>query len=299
MKLKLSLKNSAKSGLFLNLLLILSLVSGCSTSTAPTFTLDKITTSIEDICKKEYGMNVSSRMVGETLWVYLPLNNILGKKDPPTKATDIFEVTDLTEEFRDKTFRLEYSVKSIPPKETLDDSEITKDASDKISNLWKVIRRIIFSLEHAKNSEPKFYCVVAADIKKGFEIKLVVYYLDLKKVSYGLISSEEYQHRTIQDINIDPAIIGDRRGAYLQYRDISLEEFIANQIINRIKLKFQKPEVTKHADIEKEILKIVVTVFNIYKFEGFENVELEGKEQQLKILFNKAAIQEKAKEYGF
>ncbi len=299
MRLKPSLRNSAKSGLFLNLLLVLSLICGCSTSTAPTFTLDKITTSIEDICKKEYGMNVSSRMVGETLWVYLPLNNILEKKDPPTKVTDIFEIRDLTEEFRDKTFRLEYSVMSIPPKETLDDSQITKDASDKIGNLWKVIRRIIFSLEHAENSEPKFYCVVAADIKKGFEIKLVVYYLDLKKVSYGLISSEEYQHRTIQDINIDPAIIGDRQGAYLQYQDISLKEFIAKQIISRIKLKFQKPEVTKHADIGKEILKIVVNVFNIYKFEGFENVELDGKEQQLKILLNKAAIQEKAKEYGF
>lgn len=299
MRLKLSLRNSAKSGLFLNLLLVLSFLCGCSISTTPTYTKDKLTTSIEDICKKEYGINVKAKIVGETLWVYLPLRNIIVKKDKPSKTTDIFEVKNLKEEFKDKAFKLEYTVKKVPPKETLDDSQINKDAADKIGNLWKVIRRVVFSLEHSKDPEPKFYCMVAADIKKGFEIKITAYYLDLKKVSYSLISSEEYQHRTIQDVNIDPAIIDDRRGVYLEYKDISMEEFIANQIIGRIKLKFQKPEVNKHADIDKEVLKIVLDVFKIYGFEDFDSVELSGKEKHLELLLNKVAIWEKAKEYGF
>jgi len=47
-----------------------------------------------------------------------------------------------------------------------------------------------------------------------------------------------------------------------------LEEFIADQIQNRIKLKFQKPEVPANADIDKEVLKIVNYTLAAYQFKN-------------------------------
>jgi hypothetical protein len=289
MKLKLSLKNSARRAA-LKIIVISFLIGGCSSSTTPTYLKENIVQDIQDICRKEYKLEAKAKLVGQTLWIYLPLENIFEKADKPEKYLERFKIEHNKEEFQEKLLRLEYLIKAVPEKEKFQEYKFTKAAAEQVNNIWKVLRRVIFSMERLKGEEPKFFYLVIADIKNGYEIKEIFYYLDIKKVSYGFISIGEYQHRTIQDSNISPDSIGDKEGNYLKYKDITLEDFIAKQIDHRIKLKFQKPEVDTNVDIDKEIIKIVVHTIKTYELRDFTGVELNNLLNNNKIILNQAAV---------
>jgi hypothetical protein len=56
--------------LILSLLLILS-------SCGPTYPAEKVSESIVKLCKKEYRLEVKPKIIGSTLWVYLPLDYLV------------------------------------------------------------------------------------------------------------------------------------------------------------------------------------------------------------------------------
>lgn len=290
MKSKLSLKSLAKSGQFFSLGLLLFITSGCTSSTTPTFLKENITSAIQDIAKNEYKIDVRAKLVGKTLWVYLPLEDLLEKSDKPEKYLEKFDIQNNKAEFEAGLLKLKYLIKNIPEKEKFQEYKYSKQALEKIDSIWKVLRRVIFSMDSLQKNNPIFFCLVTADIKNGIETKEIFYYLDLKKVSYDFISWGEYQHRTIQETDVDPRIIGDKEGLYLEYKDITLDEFVADQIQHRIKLKFQRPEVTETADIDKEILKVAIFTIKTYMPEKLTAVELDNLLTKNKIILNRAAI---------
>lgn len=298
MKSRQSLKNLVRTGLSFSLgFLILSiLISGCSSSTKPTFLKEHIEKAVQDICKKEYNISVKTKLVGQTLWIYYPVEDLVIKSDKPEKFTEKFEINDKDARFYDGLLGVKYSIKPIPEKEQTQEVIFNKDILEKINNILKVVRRVMFSTDHSKNDEPRFFYLITADIKNGLELTQIFYDLDLKKISYEFISWDEFQHRSIQDTEVNPEIIGDTEGAHLNYKDITLEDFIAYQIVNRIKLKFQRPEVNKNADIDKEIRKIVAYTLQIYGFKDFSSVELENLLTENKIILNRAAILSKSAE---
>jgi hypothetical protein len=71
---------------------------------------------------------------------------------------------------------------------------------------------------------------------------------------------------------------------------VTFEEFIAGQIQNRIQLKFNKPEVPKNADIDKEVLKAVISTFRIYDFRDFTNVEVYNAATKNRVILNRTAV---------
>ena len=87
-----SLRNSVRAGL--NRLVLIAFLSllGCSSSTEPTFYRENIAQGIQDVCKKEYNLDVKAKLFGRTLWVYLPLEDIFVKKDKPEKFLQRFEI---------------------------------------------------------------------------------------------------------------------------------------------------------------------------------------------------------------
>jgi len=290
-KSRVFLKNLARYALpLLNLLFVSYIISGCISSGAPTYLKENIDTGIRDICKKEYDVDVTVKLIGQTLWIYLPLEDIFEKSDKPEKFIEKFAVEDSKKTFENGNLKIEYLIKNVADQEKFHDIKYNKAVMEKINNTWKALRRVLFSMEQPKKSELQFICMITADIKNGFEIKELFYIEDLKKVSYNFISWGEYQHRTIQDTIISADIIGDKEGKRIVYTDISWEKFIISQIEHRIKLKFQKPEVDRNADIDKEILKIVATTLKIYGFRDFSSVELVNLLTNNKTILNQAAI---------
>lgn len=280
----------------LKLLPFIFLISACNSSVSPSFLKENITQGIKDICKKEYKLDIYPTIEGRTLWVYLPLRNIITKPEKPEKYVERFLLEDKKNSLEEKILKVSYLIKPTDEKEKQQEMVLDKTVNEKIFNVLQVIRRVLFSMGGAKEDVPEFFCIVTADIQNGFEIKQIFYFPDLKKLSYGFVSQTEYQHRIIQENGISADIIGDTAGKHLQYKDITLEEFIADQIQSRIRLKFQKPEVPAGADIDKEVLKIVAYTLNAYHFKDFSYLELTNLATDKKITLNERAILADCKE---
>lgn len=294
MRSKPSLKSLGKAGLKLFILIIF--LSACSSSTTPTFNKTDIPQAVKEICKKEYRLDLVTKLIGNTLWVYLPLENIITKPTKPEKYIERFLLDDQKNSFNEKILKINYSVKPTPESEKQQEMSIDKTVNEKIFNILQVIRRVLFSMDNSKKDKPLFFYIVTADTANGFEIRQLFYLSDLKKLSYGLMSQTEYQHRIIQNTAISPLIIADKTGQHLDYRDITLEEFIADQIQCRIRLKFQKPEAEKNADIDKEVLKIIAYTLQTYQFKDYNLVEITNLVNKSKNILNQKAILTNCKE---
>lgn len=294
MKSKLSSKSLAKAGL--KVIPLILFLSACSYSTSPSFSRKEISAAVKDICKKEYKLDVSASLIGDSLWVYMPLENIISKPAKPEKYIERFTLEERGNALDEKILKINYLIRSTAEKEKEQEVTIDKSVNEKIFNVLQVIRRVLFSMDNLKKDAPLFFCIVTADIKNGFELKQIFHLMDLKKLSYGIISQTEYQHRIIQSTAISPQIINDLEGRHLDYRQITLDEFIADQIQSRIRLKFGKPEVEKNADIDKEVLKIVASTLNIYEFKDFNFVELMNLVTGAKVVLNQAAVLANAKD---
>jgi len=274
----------------LKLLPLIFFLSACTSSISPSFSREDIPAKVKDISKKEYKLDLSTRLVGSTLWVYMPLEDIISKTPKPEKYIERFLLEDQKNSLFAKVLKVNYLVKPTAEKEKQQDISIDKSVNEKIFDVLQVIRRVLFSTDNSRKDKPSFFCIVTADIKNGLEIKQVFYLMDLKKLSYGIISQTEYQHRIVQDTVISAQIIGDKAGNHLDYREMTLEEFIADQIQGRIKLKFQKPEVEKNADIDKEVLKIITYTLNAYGFKDFTLAEITNLATGAKTVLNQKAV---------
>ncbi|MDD5246508.1 MAG: hypothetical protein PHS09_03845 [Candidatus Omnitrophica bacterium] len=292
-----SLRNSVRTAL--SLLALLPLFFGCSSSTSPTYLRENIPQAVKDICKNEYKVDVHVKLIGKTLWVYLPLENLFEENDKPQKNIERFKVEENRASFPDDGLKVRYKIIPVPEKDKYQQIKYEKDAAEKINSVWKVLRRVIFSAEDLKKNGPHFFCIVTADIKNGFVLRDTFYFQDLKKLSFYHIPVSEFQHRDIQDSAISADIIGDKNGDSLRYTDVNMKQFISWQIEQRIKFKFEKPEVGKNADIDSEIFKIIINTLRIYDYRDFSFIELDNLATKNRNLLNRQAVLESFKEWKF
>jgi len=116
-------------------------VSGCFFSAGnPTYTTQTIAKSLTDLALREYKIDVTSRLVGSTLWVYMPVEDLFIKNPKSEKYSEKFKILTNSGVLKGNRFTGEYNIKLIPPQDKSQDYKINKDISDKIGLLWKVIR---------------------------------------------------------------------------------------------------------------------------------------------------------------
>lgn len=262
----------------LSLVLLVSLAAGCSTSTTPTYASRDIDKTVEKILRDEYKMKARSRLVGGALWVYVPVDELFERtkgNDPADKIRERFEIQENESVLREGLLRVSYLVKPIVPEREKDQGyKISKKAMEKINNAWEVVRRVLFSMSARDREQVQFYVLMAADVSNGLEIRETIYYKDLIKVLYRVISPGEYHHRVAVKSGLRPEVIGDWEGNSVKYADVKFKDFLCNQIEHRVGLKFQKPEVEQSADADKEVRKVVLEVLTIYGFTDFTVAEL-------------------------
>jgi hypothetical protein len=208
------------------------LVSLALTGCTPTYPREKFEESITRICKSEYKLDVKVAVVGKTIAIYLPLENLI-----------------------DFTF------------------SITKSASEKINDVILSVSRVALSTD----AKFDFYCIIAHDVRMP-EIQIVIIKSvdDVKRFLLNDISRGEYSKRMIVDIRLspqaqkeraikevfdrtkldkrwqedvlndffrsEPTAVGDIgywNGRFF-VKDISLSEFLAEQIASRIKMEFRE-----------------------------------------------------------
>lgn len=227
------------------ILLVISFAMGCGEITYPKETLRE---SVIELCKNEYNVDIDVNIVGRTLAIYLPLTNL-------------FNVT----------------------------LGLSESAQDKVQDVLLGASRAVLSTD----ADIRFYCVIAQDIRLP-EIQLVVikYTSDVKRVFFQDISRGEYFKRTLIDINENPQARKEKAikdvfkkmklekewqdkvlddffrsppsslegtgywNGKFYVKDITLEEFLAQQMASRIKIRFRKKE-----DLRKYTLKAVTGKF--------------------------------------
>ncbi len=282
MKLKLYLKNSVKSALLFNLILFLSLFfSGCQTDFNPTYAEGQIPEQIKKICKEEYKLDVTTQRVGNTLWVYIPLTELLHK--------------DINVN-REKFF--------------------SDAAKEKLMNIITSLSRVVLS----SDKSPDFYALVASDIEAGIDYTLIGYILDIKKAYASFIPSTELDRRYVMKLTHEPKSVEDKDGSHLRVFDINFNDFLAEQISQRINFKFQDEEFRKYfqvnsvqgqykdrdiilqynikqilpppkpIDIQQEILKIIAYCVSTYEFKDFNQIGLIDLDSGNEIMLGQTAL---------
>ena len=245
--------------LFFGALFLTACLCGCTA----TYPQNKIKESIVKICKQEYKSDVLVETAGRTMVIYLPLSDLM-----------------------DFSFAL------------------TKSASEKINNVIFSAARVALSTD----AKIDFYCVIAHDIKMPeLQIIIIKNVEDVRRLFANDISRGEYMKRMLIDLrwspqakkeqvvkevfnkmNLDPkwqdqvmadffrsepASLGDigywDNKFYI--KDITLAEFLAEQIANRIKLEFREDKILKENFLLKSAKGAYVSKKgkHFFRFEAF------------------------------
>jgi hypothetical protein len=296
MKLRLSSRNSERAARNSLIAALFFLILGCSAPPGPSYTIKNLSESLTKICKNEYNIPIVSRLKEQTLWIYLPLEEELFiDTDKPLEYSKKFEVKSIDGSLAGGLINLDYGIQEIPEAKESQNKKFNPQVMDKINKILRSLRRVVFSLRH-DGYEPKFFIVAASDIKNGVELIETTYIDDLKKAFYGIISWSEYQQRSLQDIRVSPEAIGDFEGRHIKFQDIDFKEFLVGQIKQRIRLKFNRAEAEKGANIDREVLKSIKNVLEIYKFKDFLVLDLKNLITDNKTSLSRAAVFEKIKE---
>ncbi|MGE0268569.1 MAG: hypothetical protein AB7S78_08970 [Candidatus Omnitrophota bacterium] len=130
---------------------------------------------------------------------------------------------------------------------------------------------------------PDFFVVVIADIEKGIESRSLFYLQDLRRAHVDPNFMEEYAKRVITDQPIGHSvIIGDKTGQYVDYHDVTWNEFLMKQILNRIRFQYQmsshKPE-SGDFDILKDLANQVLRAYPHRDYQGVNFLNLETKKE--------------------
>ncbi len=202
-------------------------LSGCM----PTYPKENLPSAVKEVCKIEYGMDVDVVVMNSTMGIYYPMKGLLDVS-----------------------------------------LGISEAAWDKISNLVLVASRVALSTD----ADIKFFCVITQDARlPELQVVIIKYIEDIKRGVYIDISRNESYKRTLFSINLTPQArkersieqvfdklgiadaarqkvmdeffrsaptklsdVGYWKGKFY-LKDISLAEFLAAQIANRVKIDFR------------------------------------------------------------
>lgn len=252
------------------------LLSGCL-SIEPTYTKEKIVEHITTLCQKEYQVAPRVWLLGETVWVYIPLPRLISK-----------------------------------------DIQWDKEMLDRINKVMMGASRVLLSMK----PRPQFLVMVASDTQEyGIDYTAITWIPDIVKFQLEFISRDEFSRRNIIQIKENISAISDTEGNHIEKKEIKMPDFLAEQIAQRIRLKFmQEPEFKdyfkltsasavfvgdtfkintditqiktppKPIDIQREILKIVAYVIKEYDFKDFLLAEVENVASGEKSLFSRLAL---------
>lgn len=214
-------------------------LSGCG----PTYPEKDVKRAVVSICKQEYKADVKVETSGQTMVIYLPLTDLM-----------------------DPSFTL------------------TKAASEKINDVIFSAARVALSTDAKFN----FYCVIAHDVRMPeLQIIIIKNVDDIKRLFASDISRGEYMKRMLIDLrwspqakkeevikdifrkmNLDPkwqdqvmsdffrseptniGDIGYWNGRFY-IKDITLGEFLAEQIASRIRIEFRENKYLKDSFLLK------------------------------------------------
>ena len=220
-------------------------------------------------------MDVNTKFLGKTLWIYLPYQKnifkfVANRFAQISKCMTVY----LKGDFSEQKFYFEYQAMSLLKSEK--DKGYTYALADEINEDFQYLLNVINRVYFNAKEQPEFYVIVMADISNGVEFIYTIYNDDLKKAYNNAIASEEYNKRILRDIRGNLRIINDMIGRHLTYQEINFSQFLTEQIAQRIRYEFAGADFQVCKMPEEEILKIFSYVLRTYEFQDFQKITLKN-----------------------
>lgn len=200
------------------------------------------------------------------------------------------------------------------------EAQWNKETIEKVNKVKMGACRVVLSM----NPRPKFMAVVASDIGEyGIDCTIINWINDIIKVQLQNISRDEFFRRSVIKIEDNPRALFDREGKHIEKKDIKLEDFLVEQIAQRINASFTSEAKFKDyfqvgktsgffnedtlrinadikqiktpptpIDMEKEIARIVAYVIKAYELKELLLVEIENTATGQISVFSRAALKE-------
>lgn len=139
---------------------------------------------------------------------------------------------------------------------------------------------------------PEFFVMVFSDIKKGIAIKSISYFNDMKMALSNppALTSDEYGKRFVYELFGDEDLIGDKTGSRLKTEEMTLGNFLAKQIENRIKFQFTQSGFPPTGEVQDEIWNIISETCRLYNFKDFEKIKLTDLQTEKESTFDKSQL---------
>lgn len=261
-----------------------------------------------DLCESELNLNVVTKMVGRTFYVYVPMKEDIlktkGTKDGPMRSTEYNEVPVINfveTNYKDGIFDVQYDIalKRNYPQSLGYTSTYADWYQEKQQGLLSAANRSFADLAEDEPS-PQFFVLVVADIVSGVEIESILYFEDLR---HGLsiaqaLPQDEFLKRFVYELRGKEDIIGDNTGQHINYTDISFPQFLAKQITTRINFKYQRSSFPPSANTREELKKIIIETFDAYDYEDYSTVKLHNLAEDSTESLTSSQLSQLAKELG-
>ncbi len=281
----------------LTLLSLSIFIAGCGPSPLPEKKIasSEAYTKFLKLAKEDYSLEPVTHWVENTLWIYLPTEESLfdlKAKDPAPpgdQPVDKETLQFIDGKYEAGQFMITYDVAKVRsyPKDYGYGTSYSEEYQSKQRNIMAALTR---AFENAEE-KPEFLILVAADIKKGIELKMAMAYQDLDRASKDQTFMEEYAYRAVLDTpHGDKAIIGDKVGKHLEYKPITWPEFLTKQILYRLQFKYQQSSFPPKDTPEKIITTAAAQTVKAYNFTAYDGIVLKDLASRETKTIDKAAI---------
>ena len=291
----------APNALFALLIIATIAVNGCA-SKDRLYSPTEAEKKLAEFCKKEGNIDVFTRQVGRTEWIYValaePIFEVRAGSSPDQKETrepSPFSLLFLDGAYNVPTFSFSYDlVPDVLPQDPVGYGLGYNDNYTKKRQLiYQGLQQTFFNLakdEETRAAAPNFFVIVAADISKGIATKNILYLDDLKASLTDAIPYDEYYMREVNSIFSDKNLIGDKTGRNLKYAEITWPFFLTEQIKTRIRFKFTQSDFPPKSDPDRAIIAIIANTMKLYPFSDFDSVDLHNLREKRDMTFSKEQL---------
>jgi len=240
-----------------------------------------------EILREENNLEVTTREFEHTMWIYLPLEESFfemtakrQRSHGPVDAKTAPAIHFLEGEFRHPSFEIQYDIGPLKTyaKDPGYESKFSQDYQTKQRNILTAISRAYTGAGDSQIDEekaPDLFMIVMADIVNGLEARTLLHLNDLKRAYTDQTFHGEYAKRVVSEQPAgNAAIIGDQEGEYIDFKDITLPEFLIRQIIFRVNFKYTRSAFPPSGTAEEEILRAAADTVDAYGFTDFTSVIL-------------------------
>lgn len=296
------------------IILIVNLIVFASCSQRPPSPLGK--TSIEEkflngfnkSARLEYPVYASTNITGKTFWIYVATEKDLWTFTGVSSVggvipEDIIKFSEIKCNYENSIFFVKYIFLKNPPEDKDRDifkkpvggtsivPDFTNETYEILEKTYAAIGDIISEVERID-----FFAICIANIKGGTKMIFATHRLDTEQYLLGMLPSDEFNNRMIFITEGNKDIINDKYGLHMKYNDISLIDFLREQIegLSRAKLsEMEKYEPEKLKAIEKLddiLLKSVYEVTTKYEFNDYILVDIENIITKEKLSISKSRL---------